>query len=149
MEAHNDQKRPISTLCDSSGQALLRSREIIMRIILIITLLILTGCVHTTKVGFLFLKNNTDSLLYGNLKQVNAASPSNEFAVPAGNGIELVKYDIKPGEESNILEQVAELKLRSDSCVVVLDSKSIAKNTIVDSPSMIIKIKPVLFDKCK
>ena len=120
-----------------------------MRIILIITLLVFTGCVHTTKVGFLFLKNNTDSLLYGNLKQVNAASPGDEFAVPAGDGIELVKYDIKPGEESNILEQVAELKLRSDSCVIILDNKSIAENTIVESPSMIIQIKPALFDKCK
>lgn len=114
-----------------------------------IILFVIIGCVHTTEVGFLSIKNNTDQVVLGKYRQTGQSKLGDEFALQPKEELSLVQYDVKPGDEVNILNQIEEMQVQSGDCVVNLDKKSIQPLVQHDSPSIIIQIKPELFDQCK
>jgi hypothetical protein len=109
----------------------------------------IVGCVHTTKVGFLSLKNDTDKLVLGKYRQTGQSDLGDEFALQPKEELPLVRYDVKPGGELNVLNQIEEIQFRSGECTVNLDKKSIQSLVDRDSPSIIIRIKQELFDRCR
>jgi hypothetical protein len=118
-------------------------------IALLFILVAIVGCIHTTKVGFLTIKNGTDKVVLGKYRQSGQSKLGDEFAVQPKEELPLVQYDIKPGDEVNILNQIEEMQIQSGDCTVNLDKKSIQTLVDRDSPSIIIQIKPELFDGCK
>jgi hypothetical protein len=107
------------------------------------------GCVHTTKVGFLSLKNDTDNVVLGKYRQTGQSNLGDDFALQPKEELPLVQYDVKPGDEVNILNQIEEIQIQSGECTVNLDKKSIQSLVDRDSPSIVILIKPELFDQCR
>jgi hypothetical protein len=115
----------------------------------LVILIAIAGCVHTTKVGFLSLKNETDKVVLGKYRQTGQTELGDEFALQPKEELPLVKYDVKQGDEVNVLNQIEEMQLRSGDCKVNLDKKSIQSVVDRDSPSIVIQITPELFDPCR
>ena len=109
----------------------------------------IVGCVHTTKVGFLPLKNDTDNVVLGKYRQTGQSNLGDDFALQPKEELPLVQYDVSPGDEVNILNQIEAIQIQSDECTIILDKKSIQSLVDRDSPSIVIQIKPELFGQCE
>jgi hypothetical protein len=109
----------------------------------------IVGCVHTTKVGFLILKNDTDEVVLGKYRQIGQTSLGDGFVLHPKVELPVVQYDVKPGYEVYVLNQIEEMQIQSGDCTVNLEKKSIQSLVERDSPSIIIHFKPELFNQCQ
>jgi len=118
------------------------------KLLIVFLILILSACVHITKIGFLVIKNETGQILEGKTRFEGENKLVDDFSIQPGHDAILEKYDIAPGTEGKVLASFAEVELKKNDCVINLKNDKIKKNASFEGVSVLVHIKPDLFTSC-
>ena len=126
-------------------------------IVFVFLLINIIGCVHTSHVALVLIKNDTLNSIKVSSRLPQQKDQSRAFNFlfdlkPASSDI-YMKYEEKQGEETHIFNRLGELQLINQSgCRIILNKNKIEKNSERDTRKAhwVIVIKPELFvlNKC-
>ena len=116
---------------------------------LLIIVLMVGACTQVNRVGSVVIHNQTGERIFAQTRFLYDHSLSKFYALQPNSGMEIAKFDIAPGTESNVLIQLEEMQLSKAGCDINLDYRQIERLARLERPGFYIRITKDLFERCR